>query len=198
MVRARRCRWRSQRSGAALCQAALSYRSKMQPSNGGRCSATVRGWGNYRERRQDFGGSRDILALIGGNECPHRRSRAGRGKRGAETAQFFCVVVSAGVVERGVEMRRRRHHPQANQHRQHDAQASLQPMRIICEGRQGHGISLTSRTGGTISQRLLCASASRRCGRMSRGTGERSSKHANVLAYPVPSGFCTSNHVRRS
>lgn len=107
-----------------------------------RRAAAIRRNGNDRNGRHDLGGCEYMLAMVGGNECPHRGSGAARGKRGAEAAQLFGAVMCVDIVERRVKVGRCRQHPHANHHRQHDAQASLQAMRMRCEERQCHGQGL--------------------------------------------------------
>ena len=69
-----------------------------------------------------------MLAMGDRRESPHGRRSATGGNRGAEAAQLFSAVMSAEIVERCVEVGGGRQHPQANQHRQRNAQASLYAM----------------------------------------------------------------------
>ena len=107
-----------------------------------RCAAAIRRNSNDRNGRQDLGGREHRQAMIGGNERPHRGSSAACGKRSAESAQLFRAVMCIDIIERRMEVRGCRQHPHANHHRQHDAQASLQAMRMRCEERQCHGQGL--------------------------------------------------------
>ena len=141
---ARRLRWQTPRQAA---NSNWNWRRLDER----RCAAAIGRSGYGRNGRQDLDGSGAVLAMSGGNECPHRGSGAARGKRSAEAAQLFRAVMCIDIIERRMEVGGCRQHPHANHHRQHDAQASLQAMRMRCEERQCHG-------QGTISQCLYCAS----------------------------------------